>query len=166
MVARASGIRGVRQRHGRLHAASRALLSCLAAALLTAQAAAAEFREVAAPVGVLYDGPSEQARKLYLVPHGTPLELVSAVGAWMKVRDFSGDVLWIESAALGETRHVVASTMAAVRSAPATGASLRVQVERGVLLTIIDREAPAGWLHVRHRDGVTGFVEAGEVWGW
>lgn len=164
MVARAAAIRGWRRRTASARTA--VLLTCVAAAALAGPAVAAEFREVTAAAGILYDGPSEQARKLYLVPHGTPLEVVSPVGAWMKVRDFSGDVLWIERAALGETRHVVASTLAAVRSAPAVSASLRVQVERGVLLAIIDREAPAGWLHVRHRDGVTGFVQADEVWGW
>ena len=128
-------------------------------------AQAAEFREVTSAAGVLYDGPSERARKLFLVPRGTPLEVVSAVAGWAKVRDLSGDVLWIEHGALGEARHVIASSLVAVRRAPQRSAELLMQVERGVLLEVVDREAPAGWVHVRHRDGATGYVEAIEVWG-
>lgn len=134
-------------------------------AAMPALASAAEFREVTSAAGVLYDGPSEHARRLFLVPRGTPLELVSSVAGWVKVRDLSGDVLWIAHGDLGEPRHVIASTLAAVRSAPRRNAELLVQVERGVLLEIIDRSAPAGWIHVRHRDGPVGYVEAIEVWG-
>lgn len=128
-------------------------------------ARAAEFREVTSAAGVLYDGPSEHARTRFLVPRGTPLELVSAVAGWVKVRDLSGDVLWIEGGALGAARHVVASSLTAVRGAPQRNAELLVQVERGVLLEVVDDEAPAGWVHVRHRDGPVGYVEAVEVWG-
>ena len=128
-------------------------------------ARAAEFREVTSAAGVLYDGPSEHARKLFLVPRGTPLELVSAVAGWVKVRDLSGDILWIEHGALGAARHVVANSLAAIRRAPQRNAELLVQVERGVLLEVVDDEAPAGWVHVRHRDGPVGYVEATEVWG-
>ena len=156
--------RGVADRTAlRSFAAAGAFVVALGATAGTA--GAAEFREVTSAAGVLYDGPSERARKLFLVPHGTPLELVSAVAGWSKVRDLSGDVLWIESAALGEPRHVIATTLAAVRSAPRPNAELLVQVERGVLLELVDREAPPGWVHVRHRDGPTGYVEAIEVWG-
>lgn len=126
---------------------------------------AAEFREVTSAAGVLYDGPSEHARRLFLVPRGTPLELVSSVAGWAKVRDLSGDVLWIEGSALGEPRHVIATTLAAVRAAPRLNAELLVQVERGVLLERVDPRAPDGWVHVRHRDGPVGYVEAVEVWG-
>ncbi len=128
-------------------------------------AGAAEFREVASAAAVLYDAPSERARKLFIVSRGTPLEVVSAVAGWVKVRDLGGDVLWIEHGELTDSRHVVANTLAAVRKAPQPQADLLVQVERGVLLEIVDRNAPDGWVHVRHRDGVTGFVQALELWG-
>lgn len=129
------------------------------------EAFAAEYREVTSAAGVLHDGPSEHARRLFLVPRGTPLELVSSVAGWAKVRDLSGDVLWIEGSALGEPRHVIATTLAAVRSAPRLNAELVVQVERGVLLELVDPRAPDGWVHVRHRDGPVGYVEAVEIWG-
>ncbi|RPH67369.1 MAG: hypothetical protein EHM83_01690 [Burkholderiales bacterium] len=144
-----------------------AALLCLAAAWLPAKALAqgASFREVASPAAVLYDGPSERARKLFIVVRGTPLEVLSTLNQWVKVRDMSGDVLWVERGELGDARHVVASTLAAVRRSPRINGELVVQIDRGVLLEVLDASAPAGWLRVRHRDGATGFVSAGEVWG-
>lgn len=140
----------------------------LAAAWLPAGGAFAQdasYREVASPAAVLYDGPSERAGKLFIVVRGTPLEVVSTLNQWVKVRDMSGDVLWVQRSDLGDARHVVASTLASVRSRPQVNGELVVQVDRGVLLEVVDASAPAGWLRVRHRDGATGFVSADEVWG-
>lgn len=130
-----------------------------------APAWSAEFREVASAAAVLYDGPSDRARKLFIVSRGTPLEVVSTVDRWIKVRDHMGDVLWIERGDLAESRHVVANTLAAVRRAPQENAQLVLQVERGVLLEVVDGEAAPGWLRVRHRDGAAGFVDVREIWG-
>ncbi len=126
----------------------------------------AEFREVASAAAVLYDGPSERARKLFIVTRGTPLEVVASVDRWIKVRDHVGDVLWIDRGDLAAaSRHVVANTLAAVRRAPQANAPLVLQVERGVLLEVIDDADASGWLRVRHRGGATGFVDAREIWG-
>lgn len=138
---------------------------CLAATWLPARAQEAQYREVANAAAILYDGPSDRARKLFIVVRGTPLELVSTLNQWVKVRDVSGDVLWAHRGDLAESRHVVASTLAAIRRTAQVNGELVVQVERGVLLEVLDASAPAGWLRVRHRDGATGFVSAGEVWG-
>jgi len=138
---------------------------CLAAGWLPARAQEAQYREVASAAAILYDGPSDRARKLFIVVRGTPLELVSTLNQWVKVRDASGDVLWVHRGDLAESRHVVASTLAAIRRTAQVNGELVVQVERGVLLEVVDASAPAGWLRVRHRDGATGFVSTGEVWG-
>lgn len=138
---------------------------CLAATWLPARAQEAQYREVASAAAILYDGPSDRARKLFIVVRGTPLELLSTLNQWVKVRDASGDVLWVHRGDLAESRHVVASTLAAIRRTAQVNGELVVQVERGVLLEVVDASAPAGWLRVRHRDGATGFVSTGEVWG-
>jgi len=140
----------------------------LAALLAPAQLALAqEFREVGAGAAVLYDGPSERAAKRFIVVRGTPLEVVSQLGAWVKVRDYAGDVLWIAQADLAaQSRSVVVSrALASVRRSPRDVGELLFQAERGVLLEVVDDSAPEGWLRVRHRDGTAGFVSAGEVWG-
>ncbi len=139
-----------------------AAVFCLAGA---AAAKAAEFRGVAGSAAILYDGPSERARKLFIVVQGTPLEVISTINQWVKVRDQSGDVLWIARADLGESRHVVANALASIRRSPQATGELVVQVDRGVLLEVVDAQAAPGWLRVRHADGAAGFVAAAEVWG-
>lgn len=141
------------------------LLAVAIAAALPRVAAAAEFREIGSAAAVLYDAPSEHARKLYVVPRGAPMQVVSAAGRWVKVRDFGGDVLWIQRDDLADPRHVVAATLAAVRKTPQASAELVAQVERGVLLEVVEVDAATGWLQVRHRDGTAGFVDPREVWG-
>ncbi len=140
------------------------------AALLSAAAAPAahgEYRSVAQPA-VLYDGPSKQARRAWIAPRGMPVEVVSTLGGWVKVRDMAGDVVWIERADLGERHTVVASMLATVRQQPQEGAPVVLQADRGVLLEIGEapNQAPGGWLRVRHRDGGSGWVRTAEVWGW
>ena len=141
------------------------LVVALASAAASIPAAAAEFRSVAA-AAVLYDGPSKQARRLYVAPRGMPVEIVSTVGPWIKVRDMDGDVVWIERADLAERRNVVSSALLVVRQQPQDGAPAVIQVDRGVLLDLVDGAAPSsGWVRVRHRDGAAGWVRTTEVWG-
>ena len=130
------------------------------------QATAAEYRGVSVDAAVLYDGPSDRAQKRFVVVRGTPLELVSTLNPWAKVRDLDGDVLWIRANELSEPRYVVVSrALASVRRSPAPVGELLFQAERGVLLEVLDDSAPAGWLNVRHPDGTRGFVASSEVFG-
>ena len=144
-------------------------VTALPAAVLIAAAQpalAADYRGVSADAAVLYDGPSERARKIYVVVRGTPLEVLSTVTRWVKVRDVDGDVLWIHGDDLGESRHViVARALASVRRTAGEVGELLFQAERGVLLELVDDSAPAGWLHIRHRDGTVGYVSSSEVFG-
>jgi len=135
-----------------------------------APAAAAEFRAVGVPAAVLYDAPSRQGRKLFVAPRGMPLEVVSTLGQWVKVRDMTGEVVWIERSELADRRNVVSTTVLAVRQSAQDGAPVVLQVDRGVLLELVaDTQgaapAPSGWVRVRHRDGGTGFVRAADVFG-
>lgn len=131
----------------------------------TANAGAADFRSVGVAAAVLYDGPSAKGRKLFVAPRGMPLEVLSVVNNWVKVRDAAGDVLWIERAELSPQRTLVATTTAQVRASPQDTAAVVFQAERGVLLELTDPAVTGGWAKVRHRDGSIGFVKAGEVWG-
>lgn len=128
-------------------------------------AGAAEFRSVGAGVAVLYDSPSTKGRKLSIAPRGMPLEVVSSLPNWVKVRDMLGDVMWIEGKDLSARRTLIASTLATLRASAQDTAPIVVQVERGVLLEPVEGAAAAGWVRVRHAEGASGFVKAGEVWG-
>ena len=136
----------------------------LAGALgLPAAATAASYLEVAVAAAVLYDAPSDKANKRFIVTESTPLEVLSTLPPWTKVRDIDGSVNWIRSSELGEARHVLAATTATVRAGPEDGAAVRFRVARGVLLERLTEPAN-GWVEVRHQ-GATGFVRVEEVWG-
>jgi SH3-like domain-containing protein len=129
-----------------------------------AGALAAEFRSIAAPA-VLYDAPSLLAKKLFVAPRGMPVEVVSVVNQWVKVKDQAGDIAWVERADLSTQRTVIARANATVRSAAQDGAEVVFQAERGVVLELAEPAPAPGWVRVRHRDGSSGYVRAAEVWG-
>jgi SH3-like domain-containing protein len=137
----------------------------MAAGLPLAPAFAAEFRSVGSPAAILYDGPSLQARRLWVAPRLMPLEVLATVGQWIKVRDVSGDAAWIERAELSAQRTVVSRVNAPVRAAGQEGAEVLFVAERGIALELVDPAPVFGWIRVRHRDGSSGWVRSAEVWG-
>ena len=127
--------------------------------------AAADFRSVAENAAVLYDAPSAKAKKLYVVSHGYPVEVVVVVEGWSKVRDASGELTWIESKQLSDKRTVmVRMPLAQVREAADDNAPVAFQAQQNVLLELLE-VASGGWLRVRHRDGQSGYVRVAQVWG-
>jgi SH3-like domain-containing protein len=139
----------------------------LAAALALAAAAspaAAEFRSLA-EAAVLYDAPSAKAKKLYVAARGTPVDVITFDAGWAKVRDASGELTWVERKVLSETRTVVVSApVADVRAQAAENAPLAFQAQSGVILELVEAGG-TGWVRVRHRDGASGFVRIGQLWG-
>jgi SH3-like domain-containing protein len=133
-------------------------------AALCAAAQASEFRSVTEPT-VLYDAPSVQSTKRFVLGRGYPLQVLVKLDAMTKVRDSGGDIGWVENKALTDTRTVVVTAAAAeVRASPAPEAPTVFRAERGVLLEV--DEAPAnGWIKVHHRDGEGGYARVGDVWG-
>jgi SH3-like domain-containing protein len=127
--------------------------------------AAADFRSVAENAAVLYDAPSAKAKKLYVVSHGYPVEVLVLVEGWSKVRDVSGELTWIESKQLSDKRTVMVRTpLAQVREAADDNAPVAFQAQQNVLLELLE-VASGGWLRVRHRDGQSGYVRVVQVWG-
>ncbi len=138
-----------------------------AAALLLAAvvpATAAEFKSAAVPA-ISYDAPSESGRKVAIVRPGTPLEVIVGLDKWLKVRDVSGAINWIERQYLADRRTVLVSVpRLVVRTDPAKDAPTRFEAVKDVVLELV--EAPRfGWIKVRHPDGDTGYARAVEVWG-
>lgn len=143
----------------------RALISVLIAAGMIAPAAALEFRSVAENAAVLYDAPSAKARKLFIVNHGYPVEIVVLVEGWAKVRDATGELTWVESKFLSDRRTVVIKVpQAQVRQSADDNAPVVFLAQQNVILELLE-VASGGWLQVRHRDGQTGFVKVGQIWG-
>ena len=128
-------------------------------------AGAAEFRSVQESAAVLYDAPSRAATPVFVVQRHYPLEVIVNLEAWVKVRDHTGALTWIEKKALGDKRMVLVTGPAAeVRLRPEDGAPVAFVAAQNVALELVEI-APNGWLRVRHADGTAGFVRAAQVWG-
>ena len=143
-------------------------LACAAALLLVfaqADARAADFRSIAENAAVLYDAPSAKAKKLSVIGRGYPVEVIVVVEGWIKIRDASGGLAWIESKGLSEHRTVMVKTsLADIRQAADDHAPLVFQAEQSVLLDLVELTG-TGWARVTHRDGQSGYVKLSQVWG-
>jgi len=132
--------------------------------MLAAAPAAADYMSVIEPA-VLYDAPSARSKKLFVLSRGTPVEVLVTLDNWARVRDASGELAWTERKSLSEKRTVVVTVPnATVRAKEDDAAPAVFQAANGVVLEFVEPGAP-GWIRVRHRDGETGFVRIGQVWG-
>ena len=130
-----------------------------------APAGAADFRSIADNAAVLYDAPSARARKLYVIGRDYPVEAVVVVEGWIKIRDASGGLAWIESKYLSQRRTVMVKVRVAdIRQAAADNAPLVFQAEQDVLLDLVELTG-TGWGRVTHSDGQSGYIRLSQVWG-
>ena len=136
----------------------------LALGLAAVAASGAEYASIGAAAAILYDGPSDKSRRMFVAPRGMPVEVVARIDRWAKVRDVAGDVLWVASRDLVPGRTVIVVTAAPIRQQAQDAAPAVFQAERGVVLDLLEGSVP-GWARVRHRDGGIGFVRVSDVWG-
>lgn len=139
-------------------------VAMLAVALIGA-AQAAEFRSIASPAAVLYDAPSAQATRRFVMGAGYPVEVLVKLDKWIKVRDDAGDISWAEAKSLSDKRTLIVTEVGAeVRDKPALDAPVVFRADKGLLLDLAEVPANA-WVKVRHRDGQTGYISVKQVWG-
>ncbi len=139
----------------------------LAAAMLLCAAAAqaADFRSVAESAAVMYDAPSRASTPVYVASRFYPVEVIVNLDAWVKVRDHTGTLSWIEKKSLSERRMlIVTAPNVEVRSRAEDAAPPAFQATQNVALDLVEI-APGGWVRVRHADGSGGYVKSAQVWG-
>jgi SH3-like domain-containing protein len=134
-------------------------------ALLPSVVSALEYRSVGTAKAVLYDAPSAQGKKLYLVGQGYPVEIIVNLGDWLKVRDNYGSLSWIEAKQLATKRTVLVTQPQVEMRQAADGTSpLLGRLEKDVVVELVE-PAVNGWIKVKHRDGLVGYIPAASVWG-
>ncbi|BBP05597.1 hypothetical protein TPL01_18330 [Sulfuriferula plumbiphila] len=134
-------------------------------ALIALPAQALDYRSVAAPAAILYDAPSTLAKRLFVIGRGYPVEVVVSVDNWLKVRDSSGALAWVEAARLADKRMlVVTAAQGEIRAAAQGSAAISARVEKGVLLEW-QETLPGGWARVRLPDNSSGYIRLSQVWG-
>ena len=131
----------------------------------TGHSHALDYASVADDSAILYDAPSIKAKKIFVVSRYWPLEQVVSLDAWVKVRDSSGSLAWIEKRALSNKRFVVVTaTLSPLRQSPEDNAAIVMQARQQVALEWLESTG-TGWLKVRHLDGMTGYIKTADVWG-
>lgn len=136
--------------------------------LATSQSALAVDYVSVATAATLYDAPSVKAKPRYVIARDTPVEQVVVVGAWVKVRDSAGDLLWIEKSMLSPKRTVIVrGERVKVRQVADEQAALVFEAEHDVVLDVVEPvvQGVAGWAKLKHRSGQIGYAKAKEVWG-
>ena len=138
----------------------------LTALMLAANAAhALDYVSVANNSAILYDAPSLKGKKLFVISRYTPLEKVVNLEHWIKVRDSSGSLAWIERRAVSDKRYVVVRVpLATVRQAPEYNAPVAFQLSKNVAIESLGING-GGWIKARHQDGSSGYIKSIEVWG-
>ncbi|MDR0247697.1 MAG: hypothetical protein LBI16_04810, partial [Burkholderiales bacterium] len=101
-----------------------------------------------------------------------PVELISAIEGWSKVRDAQGTVGWVERSKLTDKRALqVRVSLAQIRSQPTDNAPLAFEAEENVLLELNEAATSPmttltpGWIRVRHQDGAIGYVRISSIFG-
>ena len=141
--------------------------AALAAALLSCAALAqgADFRSIGEGAAVMYDAPSRASTPVYVASRFYPVELIVNLDAWVKVRDHTGALSWVEKKSLSERRMVIVTAPnVEVKSRAEDAAPAAFQATQNVALDLVEI-AQGGWVRVRHADGATGFVRASVIWG-
>jgi len=127
-------------------------------------AIAFDFVSVAEPA-ILYDANSLKAKKLFVATRYLPLEQVVDLADWVKVRDVTGKLFWIEKRQLSSKRYVMVTVLlTSVRSNPDDKADVVFKATQQLALEWLGNTG-SGWVRVRHADGSTGYVKSTDVWG-
>lgn len=134
-------------------------------ALCFSTAAHAEFRSVVPAKAIMFDAPSVEASKVYIMSQGYPLEIIVDLGAWVKVRDQQGGLSWIESKNLASKRTVLVTTAAEIKASENIDSALVASIEKDVVLELVSPKIKNGWVNVKHRDGATGYIQSSAIWG-
>jgi len=136
-------------------------------ALIPYEVSALDFRSVTVPKAVLYDAPATTAKKVLLLSQHYPVEIVVNLGDWLKVRDAIGSLNWVEAKQLSNKHTVIVTTNnAEIRQAANAISKVVATLEKEVLLDVVEAKLNNGWLKVKHRDGVTGYILRSSTWGF
>lgn len=127
--------------------------------------AALEYLSMADNAVIMYNAPSLKADKLFVVSRHLPVEVIVKVEGWVKVRDSSGTLAWVEQKAVSDKRFVIVIELQAdVYQEADANSTLVFQAQKNVILEWLGSSIN-GWIKVRHRDGQSGYVKITQVWG-
>lgn len=139
----------------------------LAASLIimsSVQTLAAEYVSVVKDGVNVRTGPGKNNPVYMELFSGYPLQVVERKGEWLKVQDFENDTGWVFSSLVEKKKTVIvnAKSKANMRSGPGTSNPVVANLERGVVLDVLERKGK--WVKVRHSGGTQGYIYAPLLW--
>jgi len=147
------------------------LLGILCTLLFIGRAALAEMVSIANEDINMRSGPGTQHEVLWKIGSGFPVEIVKSEGEWVQVKDFEGSTGWVKKNTTQKTPHMIVKVnkgttkQVDVRSEPnATKGKVVARANYGVVFKTLEKKG--GWVKVEHGQGVTGWVESGQLWGF
>ena len=144
--------------------------TCTAALLLVCVVAgnvahAIDYVSVSDRSAILYDANSTKAKKLYVISRYSPLEQVVSLKDWIKVRDSSGTMAWIERRSVSDKQYVVVTVpLATVWKLPESNSPILFQVSQNVAMESLGING-GGWIKVRDKEDLVGYMKSIDVWG-
>ncbi|MFW2367183.1 MAG: SH3 domain-containing protein [Desulforhopalus sp.] len=125
---------------------------------------AAEYLSVTTDNANVRTGPGTNypaSMELFL---GYPLKVLKTQGEWYKITDFENDTGWIHKSIVKKNNSVIVNAQKSLnmRSGGSTKDSIIADVERGVVLTRLEKKGK--WTKVRHSSGTSGWVYSPLIW--
>lgn len=115
--------------------------------------------------------PGSQHEVLWKLGTGFPVEVIKTEGEWLQVKDFEGSTGWVHKKTTQKQPHMIvkvnkgSKNQIEVRSEPnATKGKVVARANYGVVFKTLEKKGD--WIKVEHDQGVTGWVERGQLWGF
>ncbi len=138
--------------------------TALAGVAFASPASAAELLSVKNESANFREGPGEKHAIVYSADRFYPVEVVEKKDAWVKVKDFEGDVAWVAERLLTKQETIVVEgDRVNVRDKAGTTAEIVFKAERGEVFKVEERQGK--WLRVVDANGDGGWVRDDMVWG-
>ncbi|MBM9519611.1 SH3 domain-containing protein [Desulforhopalus vacuolatus] len=133
-------------------------------ALVSSPAFAAQYISVKVDNANVRTGPSTRDSVCMELFKGYPLKILQTQGNWFKVSDFENDTGWIHKGITMPQNSIIVNAEESMnmRSQPSTKSKVIASVERGVVLTKLQKKGD--WIKVRHSGGTIGWIYAPLVW--
>lgn len=139
-----------------------AAVSMIFLGMTVVPAISADFVHVNSDGVNLRSGPDTTYEKLYELPLGYPLKVLSKKGNWIKVSDFEDDRGWVYASLVSENSYVIVKVKEAnVRSGAGTNYNKVGSVVQEVILKKVD--TAGDWIKVEHPQ-LTGWLSKKLVW--
>ncbi|MGJ8619198.1 MAG: SH3 domain-containing protein [Methylophilaceae bacterium] len=144
---------------------SKVLLGLGFSLCIAMHAHAGDFRSILPAKAITYDAPSAASKKLFIMNHGYPVEIIVNLGEWVKVRDQLSGLSWIEGKDLDTKRTVLVTDNTDIKEAEGADSKLLATVEKDVVLELVSPNINNGWVKVKHQGGIVGYIQSSAIWG-